>query len=392
MVDAQKIGVMRLVRSAIDGKAYPLPAGFRLEQALEVAQKHDIYCMLFYGAKTCGLPEEDPAMQQLFSHVYLDVAKSEQQKYELNRIFRAFDQNGVVYMPLKGAILRDLYPRSEMRAMGDADILIRQEQNEAISAILQDLGFVFRGESDHELIWKKPALYLELHKRLISTLNKEYSHYFEDPWAKAFLCPQSTTRYTLQPEEQFVYLFVHFAKHYRVGGIGIRHLVDLWVYRQKHPELEEEKILRSMNAMGLAVFYRNIQKTLEHWFADGKADEITELILEMLFANGSFGTMETRGMAPVIRKRLEGVSAKKIKRSRIWHSVFLNSYTMKNKYPLLRKVPFLLPFFWVVRWFDILVLHRNKIPVYFDRINAGTPEMLTAYEQSLRAVGLPFKE
>lgn len=39
----------------------------------------------------------------------------------------AFDAGGIDYMPLKGSILKDLYPRHEMRMMGDADILIRME-------------------------------------------------------------------------------------------------------------------------------------------------------------------------------------------------------------------------------------------------------------------------
>ena len=35
------------------------------------------------------------------------------------------DENGIDYMPLKGACLKLIYPQPELRLMGDADILIK---------------------------------------------------------------------------------------------------------------------------------------------------------------------------------------------------------------------------------------------------------------------------
>ena len=64
----------------------------------------------------------------------------------------AFEKNGIAHMPLKGILMKQLYPRPDMRIMGDADILIRVEQYEKIKPLLEELGFAEKLESDHELI------------------------------------------------------------------------------------------------------------------------------------------------------------------------------------------------------------------------------------------------
>ena len=39
----------------------------------------------------------------------------------------ALDEKGIHYMPVKGAVMKHIYPAHELRAMGDADILIHAE-------------------------------------------------------------------------------------------------------------------------------------------------------------------------------------------------------------------------------------------------------------------------
>ena len=39
--------------------------------------------------------------------------------------FTIAEENGIDYLPLKGYNLKKLYPKPELRTMGDADVLIR---------------------------------------------------------------------------------------------------------------------------------------------------------------------------------------------------------------------------------------------------------------------------
>ena len=157
-------GIILLLKSAITGEKLPLPEAFDLEAALTEINRHKIHTLAFQGGINCGIPRNHPAMQQLFQKYCHAMLVSEGQLRELQRIYKAFDKNGIAYMPLKGCNMKSRYPRPELRLMGDADILIRMEQYERIVPIMESLDFVFKGESDHELIWQSKGLYLELHK------------------------------------------------------------------------------------------------------------------------------------------------------------------------------------------------------------------------------------
>ena len=75
---------------------------------------------------------------------------------------------------IKKNVMKDIYPKQEMRSMGDADILIRAEQYDKIVPILKNNGFTFVKESSNELCWEKLPFYIELHRYLVSPSHKDY--------------------------------------------------------------------------------------------------------------------------------------------------------------------------------------------------------------------------
>ncbi|MBQ1183425.1 MAG: nucleotidyltransferase family protein, partial [Clostridia bacterium] len=55
----------------------------------------------------------------------MSVYRHEQMKYAFEEICSVFDETGIIYIPLKGAVLRPYYPYESMRTSCDIDILIR---------------------------------------------------------------------------------------------------------------------------------------------------------------------------------------------------------------------------------------------------------------------------
>ena len=210
-MSVQTRGIFLLIKSALTGEKYPLPEEFDLAQCKELIGKHQIQNLIYYGAVNCGIDRGTPLMRELFSatcrYLYID----EKQRWELEKLFGVFEENHLSYMPLKGAVMKALYPRPDMRIMGDADILIRLEQYEKIKALMPQLGFAEKVESDHELIWTKPTLYLELHKRVIPSYNHDYAAYFGDGWRLA-QPDQGENRFQMSREDTFIYLFTHFCQ------------------------------------------------------------------------------------------------------------------------------------------------------------------------------------
>ena len=136
----QQQGLITLVRSALTGQAYPLPADFDLADALAQAKRHGITALAFYGACNCGIDANTPAMQQAFLLVCRGISIAEKQNAEADNLLRMLEDQGIDHLPLKGLQNRKLYPKPEMRSMGDADILIRTEQYDRIRPLMLEAG------------------------------------------------------------------------------------------------------------------------------------------------------------------------------------------------------------------------------------------------------------
>ena len=381
--------IITLVKSAITGEKYDLPDDFSFEEILKTARQHQIMNLIYYGAINCGIDKNLPEMQQMFLTACTVISKSERQLYEIDRIMDAFEENGIDFMPLKGTLLKKMFPKSDMRIMGDADILIKTEQYEKIKSIMTDLGFEERIESDHELIWRSKSLLLELHKRLIPSYNKDYYEYFGDGWRLAKHKDGFKYRFEMTPEDNFIYLFTHFAKHYRDAGIGIRHLVDLWVYRMAN-ELNEAYLKKELTKLSLYEFYLNISKTISVWFENGKADEKTDLITEYIFSSGAYGTHYRHIVSAGLKKTKSEKSIKKVKFFDIITLIFPSAENLKQRYPILESKRYLLPAMWVVRWFQTLFCKREVIKKQVYNLSQLTDENISEYQQLLNAVGLDF--
>lgn len=385
-MDATQLGMIRIIDSAVNGKQNILPADFDLEQAIKIAKKHQIIPMLYYGALQCGISPKTPQMQQLFVQTCQYVAVNEKQMQATEDIFAAFDRAKIDYMPLKGTLLKALYPKPEMRPMSDADILIRCEQYDQIKPIMEAMGFSEGVESDHELVWEKPYIHIELHKRLIPSYNKDYYAYFGDGWQLGKPLAEQPNRYAMTPEDELIYLFTHYAKHYRDAGIGIKHFVDLWVYRNKvNPD--EKYIHAELKKLQLDVFYDNTLKALDAWFTEAQMDAVAELISVTVFHSGAYGTHEANLLSDAVKASRQ---AEKARRKKIFQAFFPPYKLMCQRHRVLKKVPVLLPVMWVVRWFDLAFTGKEQINKKQEDMKLITTDKIDGYHQALNAVGLDF--
>jgi len=385
----QQSTLILLIKSALTGESYVLPEGFELGEVFQIAKKHGVNLMAYYGAVNCGIDENIEAMHDQLMRAYKSVCFSEKQMSEARRILDEFEAHGVDHMPLKGVLLKQLYPHPEMRRMGDADILVKSEQYETFSAIMKELGYEELTESDHEFIWEKGKLCIELHKRLIPSYNKDYYGYFGDGWKLAKPIDETSFRYKMDSNDEFVYLFTHFSKHYRDSGIGIRHLTDLWVYQNSHPELDSGYIRAELEKLQLLEFYDNVSRTLEAWFGDYQGDEKTELITKVVFLSGEYGQAQNSKLSGVLKTVQGGKSVQAVKRNCLMRVLFPDYSAMCTFFPILRKAPILLPFMWCIRLF-MKVFQIKRVRNYANKQLAFEADDVTKYKESLNYVGLNF--
>lgn len=357
------------------------------EKAVKVANEHNITPILYYGAVNSNIPQDWDSMQLLQKRTLRCAMVSMRQMLEIERITKEFEKESVEYMLLKGTILKAIYPKPEMRTMGDADILIKQDQYSKIQTIMERLQYTFKYESNHELVWVKPTLFLELHKRIMTTYNKVFYEYFDSGWKLAHRVSGSCA-YEMSVEDFYIFTFVHFTKHYRISGIGIKHVIDLWVYSNTHPEMNWEYVENELNKMHLLEFHANIKQTIAVWFENAAENDITELITNVVFNSGQYGTAE---MTIINRALRDGEnSALKAKVNSLLGNIFPAYEFMSSKYPILKKVPILLPVMWIFRVITTVIFRNNLVRKYLASVEKMDRVKIRENEKALRFVGLSF--
>ena len=389
MLSSFKRGIITLVKNALKGENSPLPEDFDYSKLYQFATSQHILPIVYYGGRNDASFISHDASRKIYGAA-MYYALANQNRFEmLDEICGAFEANGIHYMPLKGATIKDLYPSRDLRLIGDADILIRDEQSADIEKIMTELGYVYERTSDYEWKWQKDDFEVELHKKLVPSHTKDLSAYLGNGWGRAKLRAEGKYEYALGCEDELIYLFSHFTKHYRHSGIGIKHLVDIYVFLGAHPELDADYVNAELDRLGIGKFYQNVKRTLDVWFEGAESDEVTEFITNKIFSGDAYGTEEhlAKYSAAVLAKDTD---AKKAKNKKLFSVIFLDYKEMCKMYPWLGKCPILLPFAWIVRLIRVVLFRRDNIKKVGDSIAVISDTAIDSYKSELRLVGLDF--
>ena len=379
-------GIVTLLRSGITGENLSLPEAFSLEEALPVLKKHSILSLAYQGAVHCGIKKDAPAMQKLLLYYYQILLQHERQALALESLFSAFEEAGIAYTPLKGCNMKKLYPKPELRPMGDADILIHLEDYPAIRSIMEKLGFSMQEDTTHVYLWKSSDLAVELHKTLVVKTEEDLYRYYGTGWQLAH--HSSGNRHDLTLEDSYLFLFTHLARHYRDGGIGCRHMTDLFVWQRTYPQMDMDYIHAELKKLELLEFHQNVMDTLDVWFRNQEQTPVTRLITDFVFSSGNWGTIQNKFLHSEFKHRRNSDNIRHTTIRAVISRVFPSLQAMSYSYKTLRRHPYLLPVMWAVRWFELLTVRRKSIRRKLEALKHVDDTNLMNCEQALQIVGL----
>ena len=290
--------------------------------------------------------------------VYFDI--------ERGNLFTEFERQGIWYMPLKGSVLKSLYPETGMREMADNDILFDKTRQADVVKIMTANGYKAEvvGKSNHDVYKKPPVLNFEMHTALFGESHDEkFYEYYREPLSLMIKDEGNKYGYHFSDDDFYVYMTAHEYKHFSGGGTGIRSLLDCYVYmKTKGESLDFGYIENQLELLGIADFERKRREAALRVFENGDVSGLNEDEKELLnryLYSGTYGTMENS-----VKSRIEKQFRKTGSRSKwtyIKSRVFPDLKTMTVACPFVNNNPLLYPVGFVVRLVRGSTVKRKQI-------------------------------
>ena len=215
---------------------------------------------------------------------------------EYAAISREFEQAGVRYLPLKGILLKNDYPRSAIREMTDIDILVDSFRMDDVRQIMKRLGYSGGDyQKDHDVVFTKPPFFVfEMHHRLFDRdQHPLYDSYYQSVWERAVPVQGTSCGFRMTDEDFYAYLICHMYKHYQYTGTGLRSLLDIYVFNRKHGEaLDRAYLDAELKKLELTDFEREMRLLADKAFTGAALSQQEQTELERFAGAGVFGVEE----------------------------------------------------------------------------------------------------
>ena len=309
-----------------------------LEQLFKASQNHTLSAIAAYALGFAGI--KDHAFEQAKAKA---IRKEAVMEIDKEQLFQQMEEKGIWYMPLKGTVIKGLYPAVGMRQMADFDILFDKNYQTEVRDIMTGLGFSCEhfGKGSHDVYFKKPVSNFEMHTELFGEVHKgELFRYYRNINDRLVKDPENGYGYHLSANDFYIYIMAHEYKHFSNGGTGIRSLLDTYVIWQKlGKELDAAYIKAECTKLGISEFEQKNKQLSLHLFGDEALTDDDREMLEYIIFSGTYGTVQN-SIENSVKKYGGG---KKGKRNYILKNLFLPMREIKAYYPFFYRHKILLP-------------------------------------------------
>jgi hypothetical protein len=354
--------MIALTRYAVNGEKpdAQMLASLDLPRLLAVCQSHMLTSCVAYALEAGGI-RDDAFVQAkgkaIRKNILLDTERA--------AILQRLEQEKIWYMPLKGALLKDWYPKLGMRQMSDNDILVDPAGRDIVREIMHARGFTLKNEQDCvDEFLKEPVYNFEMHVGLFMGHQVgALADYFVDVKDKLQKDEGNGYGWHFRPEDFYIFLMAHEYKHYIRGGTGVRSLLDTYIFMKKFgASLDMGYLQKELTALGIEQYEKESRSLAMKVFSGEALSPEEQENLDYYISSGTYGTY-----SHLVGNRvaLENDGSK----SRyILHRLFPSKEEILRNYPFFREHPRMLPLFWVWRPFHGLLHHRKGLKTELEQL------------------------
>lgn len=345
----------RLLNSVLENSEPPaFPQQFDIDELFAFHSHQSVANMAYCGLKKLNIPQEK--LKNYYDDYKMMLLREARFEIATQQVFSALEKANIPFIPLKGSIIKKLFPHESLRSFTDVDIYIG-DKVEQTGKVMESLGFSVETTAEYDIgYFKKPSLFFEMHSKLFED-DYSFEGYFDKPFDRAKPVAEGSCHYLLIDEDFFIHVFCHLYKHFTFGGCGLRQFMDVYVLTKKL-KLDYGYINRELEKLKLTGFFETVKKVNAVVFQGEQPDDDMLEICDYIFSNGTFGTDKIIAVNEFAAQN-KNILLWKIKYfSNRWGLSFSR---MKENYMVLEKVPVLLPFCWFHKAFRVLFFRRDVL-------------------------------
>ena len=345
----------------------------------KTAKKQDLAHIVGYVLDKNKLLDNSPVSAEFKKQVYLSVYRFQQLQHELSSVCDLLEKEGIDHIPLKGSVIRDLYPEPWMRTSCDIDLLIKEEDlDRAVTAITERLGYKAAEQKDfHDIsLFSQSGVHLELHFNLRENM-KNIDPVLDKVWEYSSPAKGFEHKHLQSPEFFIFHHIAHLSYHFIHGGCGVKPFVDLYLIRSKM-SFDEVALSALLSEGGLEKFYEAVSEAGASWLTPEPMTDTAGMIAEYILRGGVYGTTEN---SISVQRQIRGG-----KIGYLMYKIFIPFSILKAQYPVLEKHPYLMPVMHVRRW--IRVVFKKKTAKEISYINNIDRDKADKTQILLKNIGL----
>ena len=347
--------VLDLIRDCFEPErsvSKAIPEDISYEQFYAVSKAMGLTVMTAYALQKRGIGVPDFQMAHARSQrreLLLDA--------EYRKISRALSDACIQHLPLKGIVLKGLYPAVGLREMSDIDIWFDAPRTGDVNRIMTDLGYRadYYETSKHDVYTKPPMFCVEMHREIIDgDVLPKCIGYYEEQWKK-LVRDAGDRRYVLTQshEDFYIYVVVHAYKHYLIAGIGIRVLLDIYVMLQKWGDsLDMAYIADECQKLGTADFEALVRRLANRLFDRDQLDKEDRARLDEFIGAGIHGNMG--------RYYSNAINKSRSKRAYILSRIRTTDKQLEE-HPVLSRHKALRPLYFPVRFVEAVIRRPGRL-------------------------------
>ncbi len=359
---------IKCISYAVNGfEIFAPPSDFNLKFLLTLSKQCSLEAVFAYAIlsikEKSDLPEQFVnELKQIQAHqIMIDGVLD----YEIEKVLAAFEKYKVKNAPVKGYFLKKEYPRGDFRSVSDFDILFDINEIDMVKAAFSSLGYEFDHNDDTQYHFKKPPyMYIEMHKVLVHDYEPSYK-YLCNQLDRTVKRENYNYSYQMSIEDHYLYLIVHHSNHFRIGGMGIRMLLDIYLYNNRHrADFDMSYINDRLKLFGLDEFERIVYDIANSWF-DNPQPLITYNELETyILLSGTLGRIDAAVLISSHKDSVKKGKSRGAKLSYLMSSIFPPQSSYRYTYPYAYRHKALIPAAWFSMWFKRFFVEKN---IHFKR-------------------------